>query len=319
MKFSHCLNFGQANNNGLISINDLEKITPAKLNIPCFLMCLPYYVDNKIANNKWITDMTEEERKIDKEKFLLQWFDFYSVLSGQSIVLLLQPHPDLQDLVYVNSGAYLPHYKEKDIVILSNFTAEGRAGEEIVLGDFLTKLGYQCIKSPYKFEGEPELKWLRENIYFGGYGIRSDIKTHEWIEREFGAKIIKCEETNEYLYHLDCSIFVLDEHNIICYTKHFDSKTIKEIEKVANIYDVDESDALMGICNSVKCRQTVFNASSLHNMKKTDKYYEEERKKNEKLVKICKKVGLEVYFFDMSEAMKSGALLSCFVMHLNYA
>jgi len=299
-----------------------EYTTPSKLRVPAFALCPPFFADTQIANNKWMTDMKPEERKIDRERYLTQFLDLYEILSGLSVVYLAPTAKGLQDHVYfTNAGMYLPHLNE-DIFILSNFTAEGRAAETEFNKKWFELLGYKTIMPPYKFEGEAELKYLRDNIYFGGYGIRTDLRALQWIEENFGAKIIPVKETDPYLYHLDCSIFPLNKENIICYVdgvvKAAGRKILKSIEKVANIFPVDRNDALCGICNSIRATEVVINASPIEYMKKTDKYYEEERNKNDKLIKICRKVGLEPIFIDLSEAMKGGALLSCCVLHLNY-
>ena len=42
-----------------------------------------------------------------------------------------------------------------------------------------------------------------------------------------------------------------------------------------------------------------------------------EKHKIESLEKICSNVGMEPAIFNLSEYMKSGAMLSCLVMHLN--
>ena len=52
--------------------------------------------------------------------------------------------------------------------------------------------------------------------------------------------------------------------------------------------------------------------------KKTNELYDLERHKINTLESICAKEGMEPIIFNISEYMKSGALLSCMFMHLNY-
>ena len=291
--------------------------TPSRSPFPVFVLCQPLFVDTKIENNVWMKKLKGEEGEIDKERFMGEWYNFYQLLSAEALVYLIPPKKGLQDQTYVNSFAYLPHIKEKDVIVLSNFTAKGRAGEEVVSGDFLKTLGYEIVKSPFKFEGEAELKYLADNIYFGGYGQRSDIQTYKWIERKYGAKIITIKEVNPKLYHLDCSLFVLDPENVMACTSIFDKSTVKEIEKVANIHSVTEAACNECVCNSVRVGELIIMASSLKFMGRDDPEYPKERKKNDEAEKICRDLGLEIMYIEMKEAAKSGAALSCFVSRLN--
>jgi N-dimethylarginine dimethylaminohydrolase len=208
---------------------------------------------------------------------------------------------------------------KNDVIILSNFTAKGRAGEEIVAAALLRDWGYQIFTVPTKFEGDPELKYLRDNIYFGGYGQRTDIKSLQFIRDHFEAKIIPLYEKDKRLYHLDCSCFVLSKEDVMLCTTLFTPEELKRVAKVANIVDVSINSANFGICNSLKVDGVIYNNSNLPYLKKTDEEYPKERKKNDDLEKLCRTLGLEVLYFDMSEVEKSGAFLSCTVANLSGA
>ena len=292
--------------------------TPSRSPFPVFVLCQPLFVDTKIANNVWMKKLNGDKGKIDKERFMGEWYNLFRMLSAEALIYLLPPTKGLQDQTYVNSFAYLPHIKDQDVIVLSNFAAAGRAGEERVAGDFLRALGYKVVKAPTKFEGEPELKYLRDDIYFGGYGQRTEIATHKWLERTYGAHIIPIQEKSEKLYHLDCSLFVLDQENVMACTDIMDPMTVKRIEKVANITSVPESAANECICNSVRIADLVIMASSLKFMDKTDPLYMKDRRKNDIAEKACRDLGLEIIYLEMKEAQKSGAALSCFCAHLNY-
>ena len=286
--------------------------TPSDAPYPVFVMCQPMFIDNKIENNAWIAKLKGKEKEIDYEKNMAEWFNLYRLLSTDALVYLIPPVQGLQDQCYVNSFAYLPHFKETPTIILSNFKAEGREGEEVAAGGLLTKLGYNCVKPPTKFEGDAELKWLKDDIYFGGYGIRTDLETYDWIEENYGAKIIRVNSQNEYLYHLDCLLFVLNEENVIACTELLKPEEIKSIEKVARIHPVKESDCMECVCNSIKVGDLILNSSDLEFLQKRDPSYNKEYAKNKRLLDITSKLGLEVMYTNMSEAGKSGAALSCF-------
>jgi N-dimethylarginine dimethylaminohydrolase len=90
------------------------------------------------------------------------------------------------------------------------------------------------------------------------------------------------------------------------------------IEKYTEIIDINEDDAFGGITNSVRMGNMILCASNISELSIKDKDYEAERNKIFTLEKICANEGLEPVIFNLSEYMKSGAMLSCMVMHLNY-
>jgi hypothetical protein len=54
-------------------------------------------------------------------------------------------------------------------------------------------------------------------------------------------------------------------------------------------------------------------------MKTSDENYNSEKGMIEHLSKICINHGLELMVFNMSEFEKSGAAISCCMLHLNYS
>ncbi len=278
------------------------------------ILCPPKYISNKIKNNAWMN--REGGGPIDQNKAMAEFFSMYGLFSQDALVYLLPPKKGLQDQVYItNAGVSLPHAGKE--IILSNFTAPGRPGEEKELAKFLEFTEYKVARCPFKFEGEAELKWIRENIYIGGYGERSDIRALSWIERFSGAKIIKMHEPDQLRYHLDCSVFPISGSKVILATDNLDVNIKKEIESVAEIISVSKKDSQWSITNSVRIGSIVYNGTDISELKKTDENYPFEKHKNEELEKICSKVALSPVFVNLSEFSKSGAALSCCVFHLN--
>jgi len=214
-------------------------------------------------------------------------------------------------------GLQLPHIKDRNVMLLSNYTSEPRRGEEWVGKRFFDMMGYETFVCPHKWEGEADLKYLKDNIYIGGYGQRSILEAYEWMEKNFDMKIIKLNMVEPYLYHLDCSVFPLtNEKTMIC-TSLYDENELKELKKYTKIIDISEDDAFGGITNSVRLGNMVLCASNISELKKGEELYELEKTKINNLEKICGDEGMEPIIFNLSEFMKSGALLSCMVQHLN--
>jgi len=295
------------------------KETPSQLPIPAFVMNFPFTLDTAVPNNIWMQDLEEEALKINKGNAYRQFLDLYQFVAGNGLVCNLPAKGNYQDLVYVaNLGIYLPHIKDSNNIIMANFTSEPRQGEEEVGKPFFELMDYKVHMCPFKWEGEADLKYLYDNVYIGGYGIRSDIKAYEWMEKEFDMKIIKLEMVDEYLYHLDCSIFPLTINKTLVCTELFNENELAELSQYTNIINVEVDDALNGITNSVRLGNMILCASNISELTRADENYDAERHKIESLEKICFNEGLEPVFFNLSEYMKSGAMLSCMMMHLNY-
>jgi len=137
------------------------------------------------------------------------------------------------------------------------------------------------------------------------------------MEENFDMNIIKVEMVDEYMYHLDCSIFPLNTNSSMVCTELYDKKELAEISKYTNIVDIDVEDSMYGMANSVRLGNMILCASNISELKKSDEFYDGEKHKIASLEKICSDEGMEPVIFNLSEYMKSGAMLSCMVMHLN--
>lgn len=295
------------------------KETPSQLKLPSYVLNFPFTLDTKNPNNVWMKELNPEELKVNKNKAYMQFLDLYNYMAGDALVYLLPSDGNYQDQVYVaNLGRQLYHIKDENHIVLSNFTSEPRKGEEIVGESFFKMMGYKTHICPHKWEGEADLKFLTDNVYIGGYGIRTEIESYNWMEKEFGMDIIKVKMVDEYLYHMDCSVFPLHKEKVLMCTELFEEEELEKIEEYAEVVDVDIDDAYGGMCNSIRLGNTILCASNISELKRNDELYELEKHKIESLGKICMDEGMEPVIFNLSEFMKSGAMLSCCVMSLNH-
>ena len=295
-------------------------LNPTQLERPAFVLNFPFSFSTQCPNNPWMEDLPPDRRQPDFKRATVQFLEMYRTIAAQALVYLL-PTPrgvELQDLMYTaNLGIVLDHLPDRNTVVISNFASPPRRGETPVGIKFFQDLGYDVHVPEAKFEGEAELKHLHDNVYIGGYGIRSERESYDWMERTFDMRIVKVRETEPYLYHLDCTIFPITKENTLVCTKLFERKEVAQIEKVTNILDVSVDECFSGICNSVRLGQLVLNSSHIHELKAGTKDYKCEVQKNRKLEDIAANLALDVSYFNLSEYHKSGALLSCMVMHLN--
>lgn len=299
---------------------DGRVFNPTRLEKPAFLLAVPFSFSTEVANNAWMEELSPQDRAPNFKKALRQWLDLYHFMASEALVYTLPSRGDcaLQDLVFTaNLGVVPDHLPDGDTAILSNFRSAPRVRESDVGKAFFESLGYTAMTPPYHFEGEAELKHLHDNVYAGGYGIRSDIRTYEWMEERLDIRIVKLEETDPYLYHLDCTVFPLTPDDTLVCTEMYAPEEIQELEQHTNIIPVSVDECYSGICNSVRLSNAILNASHIQDLRAGTEDYASEIAKNRRLEDIAAAAGFELSFFNLSEYLKGGGLLSCMVLHLN--
>jgi N-dimethylarginine dimethylaminohydrolase len=293
---------------------------PSQLHRPAFLLNVPFSFSTGVANNAWMVDLDPADRVPNHTRAMSQFWELYSYVSADAVVYLIPTPRDcgLQDLVFTGNLGIVPeHVQARDTVVVSNFTSNPRRGEADVGVRFFEEMGYRVLVPPAKFEGEADLKHLHDNVYAGGHGLRSQRATYQWMARTLDMKIVELELTDPYLYHLDCTVFPLTvEQTLVC-TEMYEEDELGALEAETGIIDVSVDDAYQGICNSVRLGNVILNASNIHELRRGTEDYTLEARKNHRLEEIAAEHAFEVAYFNLSEYMKGGALLSCMVMHLN--
>lgn len=269
-------------------------------------------------NNTWMAELSAKERQVDYYVAQQQFHALYQFLCTIGFVYLLPPGDlNTQDQVYVaNAAAVLPH-TENRVAIASNFTAQERKGEEVAISNLLSNLGLEVHHSPYKFEGEAELKHLYGSVYACSHGMRTEIDFHNWLKDKFGLEVVSLKLTSDRLYHLDCAIFPVSPNLTFVCGEIFSARELRELERHTEIIDVPLELAEAGVNNCMRAGEFILCSSDIHSLSRYDPEFQLERRKNRFLEDACTGLGLELVTFDLSEFYKSGALLSCLVLHLS--
>jgi N-dimethylarginine dimethylaminohydrolase len=292
---------------------------------PVLMMNLPLSLSADVPNNALMQKLSAAERRIDRPKALAQFHTLYRFLSARAFVYLLPSRPGLQDLPYVgNIGVVLPHCAEETVVV-SRFKSAPRVGEADVALAFFRQMQFQVHcpperlgkSQPIYFEGEADLKHLRENLYVGAHGLRTSRPALRWFERSFDMRVIDFPMTDDHLYHLDCCILVLNPDTIVLSRRRTEARALRAIEKECAVEFVTRENVRSGLTNSVILGKHLLCDSPISGISRTHPYYASERRKIARLEAIGAKYGLEPRVFNLSEFNKSGAALSCLVMHLN--
>ena len=286
-------------------------------------MNLPLSLSAQIPNNAYMHDLSPSEREICHARAMSQFRSLYQHIAQHAVVYLLPSTPGFQDQPYVsNLGAVLPHCGE-DTVLISRFRSPPRIGEERTGADFFKLMNFTVERPPETFEAEPvyfegeaDLKHIHGNVYIGAHGMRTSSNALAWASERFDMEIVPFRVANPYLYHLDCCALRIDEETVLLCTTIADRTCIQAIERHCEIIDVSLEEARAGITNCVVLADEVLCDFPIAELSAEKPAYAIEKAKIERLEIICARAGRTLRVFCMSEFYKSGALLSCLIMHI---
>jgi len=288
------------------------------LDEPVFLLNAPFSLDTKIANNATMDKLDEPGRHVDRARAFSQWRALYHHLASRSLVYLLPSRAGLQDQPYVANLGVVIDAGEDPVFVPSRFRALGRRSEPALGRSFFKSLGVATPTCPAYFEGEADLKRLRDNIYFGGHGLRSSRRAHHWLTDHQSIEVVPVPLHDPHLFHLDCVIHVVSRDRVLVAAAACQRETIRQIEAYAEIIDVPLALAYRGATNVARVGSEILCDSCLPGLTRSDALYSVEKEKRDFWLKLAPDLGLEPVFFDLSEFYKSGAMLSCLVLPLNY-
>ena len=247
----------------------------------------------------------------------------YQHVAQHAVVYLLPSTPGLQDQPYVsNLGLVLPHC-EQDTVIISRFRSTPRIGEERIGADFFKLMNFTVEQPPETFEGEPlyfegeaDLKHIRGNLYVGAHGMRTSRNALTWAAERFEMEIVPFRITDRYLYHLDCCFLRISEEAVLLCTSVADPICLRAIERHCEIIDVSLEHARAGITNCLLLPGEVLCDSALSSSAKRALPTQSRKPRSSASRTFARGSVATLRVFCMSEFYKSGALLSCLIMHI---
>lgn len=260
-------------------------------------MCRPDYFNVDYDINPW---MTENIGAVDRDLAIQQWTALYVALKSAADVELIRPVPGLPDMVFTANAGYYNGFN--NTVLLSKFSSDKRAGEEVHFFKWFTQHGYNVFQPNLPFEGEGDLLRNTYSQHWVGYGFRSDKNIHKaWPFSEL-PNFRKLELVDNRFYHLDTCLAPLGrEGSVIWFPGAFSAKSQERIRKYASSkgsIEVTEEEALTFCCNAVIIDNKVFmpTCSSVA----------------DKLTQL----GFAVKQFEMSEFLKSGGACKCLTMFI---
>jgi N-dimethylarginine dimethylaminohydrolase len=231
-----------------------------------FLMCRPDYFAVDYAINPWMNPKSwarESEILVDASR--REWVALHRALVGLGAAIeLVPPAPHLPDLVFTANAAVVLDRK----AVLARFRHPERRGEEEPFeSGFRALQGRGLIDMVAKLPGDLVLEgagdcvWDRtRNLFWMGYGPRSDRDAAGPIKDTFGVDTVTLELADPRFYHMDTALCPLSRGEIMFVPTAFTRDGLASIyERVAPArrIEVPMEDASRLAANAVCAGDTI--------------------------------------------------------------
>ncbi|MPZ58878.1 MAG: amidinotransferase [Rhizobiales bacterium] len=230
------------------------------------LMCRPEHFGVTYIINPWMDPQrwTRDENALAATSHR-EWAALHrTLIEAGAQVDLIPPVPGLPDLVFTANSAVVLDGK----ALLSRFRHPQRRAEEAPVEAAFRRLqGSGLIDSIRKLpdglvlEGAGDCVWDQtRNLFWMGYGPRSDAAARAVVEQEFGATVVALELADPRFYHMDTALCPLTRGEVIYYPDAFTEAgraTIRERVAPAHRIEIGIDDARRLAANAVCIGDTV--------------------------------------------------------------
>jgi N-dimethylarginine dimethylaminohydrolase len=234
--------------------------TPATPSRPReYLMADPAHFRVDYAINPWM----DPTAPVDNGLAVKQWQRLRETLVGLGhSVHVLDPAPDLPDLVYAANGALVLD----GTAYLARFHFPQRARETDLHRRWFAGAGWRTVDATATHEGEGDLAYAG-GVILAGHGFRTDPAAHREAGELFGRPVIPLHLVDPRFYHLDTALAVLDQDGpgrVAYYPGAFSEPSRAELRRrYPDAIVADEADATAFGLNMVSDgRHVVVNAEA---------------------------------------------------------
>jgi len=231
-----------------------------------FLMCRPDHFAVDYAINPWMNPKSWAlESKVLVDASQREWTALHRTLATLGAAIeLVPPAPQLPDLVFTANSAVVLDRK----AMLARFRHPERRGEEEPFErGFRALQGRGLIDKVMKLpgdlilEGAGDCVWDRtRNMYWTGYGPRSDRDAAQAIKDIFGVDTVALELVDARFYHLDTALCPLTRGEVMFVREAFTPQGLACIhERIAHSHriEVPMEDACQLAANAVCVGDTI--------------------------------------------------------------
>jgi N-dimethylarginine dimethylaminohydrolase len=263
------------------------------------LMCPPEYFSVDQAINPW---MAGNEGALDRKKAIHQWQALREKLGRVADVEIMEPQPNLPDLVFTANAGFV--YGNK--AVPSHFMPAERRPEEPYLKAWFRAREFELCELPddVGFEGAGDCLLDRRGPWiWAGFGFRTEIEAHKYLVDWFDREIVSIRLTDSRFYHIDTCFCPLTDGFLLYHPPAFDYESRLAIERRIPSHKrivVDTEDAGNFACNAINVGYDVF----VH-------------KASLPLQARLMRVGFSVHQINLSEFLKSGGSAKCLSLRLS--
>lgn len=216
------------------------------------LMCPPDHYGIEYEINPWM----DRREGADPARSHRQWWALHDALCDLGVAVeRLEPVAGLPDLVFTaNAGLVY-----RDTFVSSRFRHGVRQGESPLFDRRVRGQGFRILSLPrgFHFEGAGDALFCGETLY-GGYGFRSEARSHLWIGESLGVEVLPLELVDPRFYHLDTCFCPLDAGAALYYPGAFDAYARLVLrERIPRLIEVTAEEAASFSCNAVVIGRTV--------------------------------------------------------------
>ncbi len=235
---------------------------------PQILMTDPMHFDVRYAINPWMRpqDWTHEHRRAASSAWLALK-DAIETAGGR--VTIIDAAPDWPDMVFAANLAVVFNGR----CVPARFRHPERRGEEAHFAAALEsliarRLVDEIVSLPPNLvqEGAGDCIWDESRqIFWAGYGPRSDKAAALWLGEAFDADVVPLELATPRFYHLDTCFCPLSGGEVLYYPPAFTEASLRSIrERVAPMALIEaDTEAATGFCvNAVNIGRTIVMAKA---------------------------------------------------------
>jgi len=262
------------------------------------LMCPPDYFSVDYVINPW---MAGNEGTPDKGRALAQWHALRDSLAAVADIELLDPQPNLPDLVFTANAGFVSGMQ----AVPSHFMPHERRPEEAYLKRWFADRAFETRALPEDvgFEGAGDCLIDRSGPWlWTGFGFRTEIEAHAFLADWFEREVVSIRLVDSRFYHIDTCLCPLAGGYLLYFPDAFDADSIAAIHARVppeKRIRVSADDAGNFACNAVNVDRHVF----AHRF-------------SGDLQSRLSDAGFEVHEVELSEFLKAGGAAKCLTLRL---